>query len=77
MNQKQKMDHLNGLIKCLVEAREECRNWVDSFYVMMLEAELCWFCALISKSEYTSMLFKEYEDAKESYNVAKAEQVCL
>ena len=75
MNQKQKMMHLNGLIKDLVEAREDCCDGIDGLRVMMVEAEIHWFCALISKSEHTVMLFKEYKEMQENYNVAKAEKV--
>ena len=77
MNQKQKMTHLNGLIEELVEAREECSNGVDSLYVMMLEAEIFWFCASMINSKYAPVLLKEWNDAKENYYVAKAEQVRL
>ncbi len=76
MNQKQ-IEYLNSLIKDLVEAREESCNGVDSLYVMMLEAEIFWFCASMSNSKYAPMLLKEWNDAKENYYVAKAEQVRL
>ena len=76
MNQKQ-IEYLNSLIKDLVEAREESSNGVDSLYVMMLEAEIFWFCASKSNSKYAPMLLKELNDANESYYVVKAESMHL